>query len=101
MEQTGPLFAVPTFKGADMSAFHIENGRATLICGQTRLATRYQLHVDIGGRAVMVELVDRPDGMSCGEVVQLVFDDGGVLECQVLDNTPMCTVVGGGLRRSG
>jgi hypothetical protein len=83
-----------------MSAFRFEEGTATLICRQLRLETRYQLHVDIGGRAVMVELLDRPDGMACGDTVQLLFEDGGRLECQVLDNTSMCTIVGGGLRHS-
>ena len=81
-----------------MSSFRVEKGTGTLICGQSRLETRYQLHIDIGGRAVMVELLDRPDGMACGDTVQLRFEDGGSLDCQVLDNTSMCTIVGGGLR---
>ena len=83
-----------------MSSFRVENGTATLVCGPSRIETRYQLHVDIGGRAVMVELVDRPDGMACGDTVKLIFGDGGFLECQVLDNTSMCTIVGSGMRQS-
>jgi hypothetical protein len=84
-----------------VSLFRVEQGTATLVCGQARTETRYRLHVDVGGRAVMVELVDRPDGLADGDTVRLLFGDGGVLDCQVLDDTPMCTIVGDGLRNSG
>jgi hypothetical protein len=83
-----------------MSGFRMEVGEATLLCGGTSIDTRYQLHIDIGGRAVMVELLDRPQGLACGQSVQLVFSDGRVLECQLLDDTRMCTVIGDGFRRS-
>jgi hypothetical protein len=83
-----------------VSAFRIEHGTATLVCGQARLETRYHLHIDIGGRAVMVELLDRPDGMASDETVQLLLEDGHILQCHVLDNTSMCTIVGDGLRHS-
>jgi hypothetical protein len=83
-----------------VSLFRVEQGTATLVCGQARIETRYLLHIDIGGRAVMVELVDRPDGMASDETVQLFLENGRVLQCQVLDNTSMCTIVGDGLRHS-
>jgi hypothetical protein len=83
-----------------MSDFDLERGTATLICGHARLETRYLLHIDIGGRAVMIELLDRPHGLLCGETVRLLFHDGRALDCQVLDDSAMCTVVGEGLRFS-
>jgi hypothetical protein len=83
-----------------MSDFDLERGTATLICGRTRLETRYLLHIDLGGRAVMVELFDRPQGLACGDTVRLLFRDGRALECQVLDDSAMCTIVGEGLRFS-
>ena len=81
-----------------MSEFRLEQGTATLMCGQTRLETRYQLHIDIGGRAVMVELLDKPEDLASWESVQLLFMDGCVLDCQVLDSTGMCTIIGDGFR---
>jgi hypothetical protein len=82
-----------------MSEFRVERGRATLICHGSRIETRYLLHIDLGGRAVMVELLDRPDGLACGQSVQLVLSDGDVLNCQLLDDTSMCTIIGDGFRR--
>jgi hypothetical protein len=83
-----------------MSPFRTETGAAVLACGRISLSTRYVLYVDLGGRAVMIELMDRPSGLSCDEAVQVMFEDGRVLDCQVLDDTPMCTVIGDGFRRS-
>jgi hypothetical protein len=82
-----------------MSELRVETGRATLICQGSRIETRYSLHIDLGGRAVMVELFDRPAGFACGESVQLVLSDGNVLNCQLLDDTTMCTIIGDGFRR--
>jgi hypothetical protein len=54
------------------------------------------MHIDVNGRVVMAELLDRPVGLGCGQTVQLFVEDGRVLDCQILDDTRMCAVVGEG-----
>jgi hypothetical protein len=83
-----------------MSEFRTEAGTAVLVCSRASLTTRYVLHIDLGGRAVMIELLDRPDGLACGDCVQVMFADGRTLDCQLLDDTQMCTIVGDGFRES-
>jgi hypothetical protein len=82
-----------------VSEFRTETGTAVLVCQRTSLTTRYVLHIDLGGRAVMIELLDRPDGLACGAAVKVMFDDGRTLACQVLDDTHMCTIIGDGYKR--
>jgi hypothetical protein len=71
-------------------------GNGRLIDGQSEFPTRYRLYRDASGRAAMIELLDRPDGMVSDRTVRVVLEDGRYLSCQVLDDTPMCTVVGEG-----
>lgn len=68
-----------------------------LVLKDLRIPTRYRLHAHIGGRAVMVELLDRPSGIASDEHIRFVVEDGRVLTCQVLDDTPLCAVEGEGL----
>jgi hypothetical protein len=68
-----------------------------LVAKDLRISTRYRLHAHVGGRAVMIELFDRPSGIAPDEHIRFVAEDGRVLSCQVLDDTPMCAVEGEGL----
>ena len=44
----------------------------------------------------MIGLLDRPEGVISDRLVRVETEDGRLLDCQVLDDTPMCTVVGDG-----
>jgi hypothetical protein len=80
-----------------LSELMTETGTGLLIFEQTNMPTRYRLHADVGGRAVMIELFDRPAGMASGEHVRVALGDGRIIRCQILDDSHMCTVVGDGL----
>jgi hypothetical protein len=80
-----------------LSELTTETGTGLLIIEQTHIPTRYRLHVHVGGRAVMIELFDRPRGLGSDEHVRVSLADGRVLRCQILDDSPMCAVVGDGL----
>jgi hypothetical protein len=83
-----------------VSEFKTSEGIGRLLCKPDDIRTRYVLHMDVGGRAVMVELLDRPTGLRCDDQVRLVLEDGRSLVCQILDDTPMCTVIGDGFLRA-
>jgi hypothetical protein len=74
-------------------------GNGRLIHGQSEFPTRYRLYRDASGRAAMIELLDRPEGVASDRTLRVVLEDGCYLSCQVLDDTPMCTVVGEGRPR--
>ena len=80
-----------------MSEFVISTGMGLLRLTNREVPIHYRLHAHIGGRAVMIELLDRPSDLASDEHVRVVLDGGRELRCQVLDDTPMCTVVGEGL----
>lgn len=77
-----------------MSAFQTTTGEGKLIHDGVEIATRYVLYRDDSGRAVMLELLDRPLGKFSDEGVQVILSNGRCLKCQILDDTPMCTVIG-------
>jgi hypothetical protein len=72
-------------------------GTGSLVMKNGTVTIHYRLHAHIGGRAVMIELLDRPYGLASDEDVRVVLEGGGELSCHVLDDTSMCAVVGEGL----
>jgi hypothetical protein len=76
------------------------SGTGVLVSKDLRVSTRYRLHAQFGGRAVMIEVLDRPDGISRDEHVHVVIENGRVIACRVLDDTLMCAVEGEGLRET-
>jgi hypothetical protein len=45
----------------------------------------------------MIELYDRPPDLPPDTDVQMLLADGRVIGCKILDDTPMCAVIGEGL----
>ena len=80
-----------------LSELMTETGTGLLIIEQRHIPTRYRLHAHVGGQPVMIELFDRPPGLAADEHVRVSLADGRVLRCQILDDSPMCTVVDDGL----
>jgi hypothetical protein len=76
-------------------------GTGVLVSKDLKVSTRYRLHARFGGRAVMIELLDRPGNIASDEHVHVVLENGRVIACQVLDDTSMCAVEGEGLRDTG
>jgi hypothetical protein len=73
------------------------SGRGTLRKGpQTIGSVYYTIHVNpANGQATVAELEPKPPAGD-GELVHLTLEDGRVLNCQVLDDSPYCAVVGDG-----
>jgi hypothetical protein len=56
----------------------------------------YTVHLNpSNGQATFVEF-DNPPPAENGELVHLTLEDGRVLQCQMVDESPYCTVVGSG-----
>jgi hypothetical protein len=58
----------------------------------------YTIHFTepLGGQATVVEFAVRPPGTADGDRVHLTLEDGRVLTCEVLDESPYCAVHGDG-----
>jgi hypothetical protein len=55
----------------------------------------YRIEMDIGGQANVVKFSERPKAKN-GDRLHLTLEDGRMLDCQVLDASPYCAVVGEG-----
>jgi hypothetical protein len=55
----------------------------------------YEVEVGTGGQASVVKFEKRPRAKN-GEQLHLTLEDGRMLDCQVLDASPYCAVVGEG-----
>jgi hypothetical protein len=84
----------------DVSELVTSTGTGVLVSKDLRVSTRYRLHAHFGGRAVMIEVLDRPDGIARDEQIHVVIENGRVMACRVLDDTVMCAVEGEGLRET-
>jgi hypothetical protein len=72
------------------------HGRACVKCGRRDLgAIDYHVEVSPGGQASIVEFERRPDAKD-GDYLHLTLEDGRMLDCEVLDASPYCAVVGDG-----
>lgn len=72
-------------------------GTGTLHRGPRRIgAVLYKVHISpANGQASIVELDPKPPATD-GERVRLTLADGRVLNCEVLDDSPFCAVIGDG-----
>jgi hypothetical protein len=60
------------------------------------LTVHYTIRMDPANRhAYLVEFAVKP-AADDGEIVHLTLEDGRVIQCQVLDESPYCSVVGDG-----
>jgi hypothetical protein len=65
-------------------------------CGPRNLGDfDYQVEMGIGGQASLVKFDVRPKAKS-GDRLHLTLEDGRMLDCQILDASPFCAVVGEG-----
>jgi len=73
------------------------SGSGALRRGDRRIATvKYTVHLSSGnGQATVVEFEPKPRAKD-GDLVHLTLEDGNVLNCQILDDSPYCAVVGDG-----
>ena len=72
-------------------------GKGTLRRGERTIGTvNYTIHLtSMSGQAAVVQFDPKPPAND-GDVVHLTLDDGRVLSCHVLDESPYCAVVGDG-----
>jgi len=71
------------------------SGRGTVRRGPRVLATvSYKIHVAPGNRCASVAEFDPKPPAASGDLVHLTLEDGRVLNCQIVDDSPYCAVVG-------
>jgi hypothetical protein len=71
-------------------------GTGVVKCGPRDLGTMpYQVEVSAGGHASIVRFEQRLK-VKDGEQLHLTLEDGRMLDCQVLDASSYCAVVGDG-----
>ena len=77
----------------DSAALH---GTGTVKCGDRDLGhLPYHVEIASGGQASVVKFGERPPAKD-GATLHLTLEDGRMLDCQVLDASPYCAVVGEG-----
>ena len=65
--------------------------------GQLIGTVKYLVHIaPANGQATVVQFEPRPDSANEGDLVHLTLEDGRVVNCQILDDSPYCAVVGDG-----
>jgi len=71
-------------------------GTGCVKCGPRNLGRiPYRVEIASGGQASLVEFARRPPAKE-GEKLHLTLEDGRMLDCQVIDSSPYCAVVGEG-----
>jgi hypothetical protein len=71
-------------------------GKALVQCGERDLgAIEYEVEIGRGGQASVVRFGRAPNARN-GERLHLIFEDGRMLDCQVVDASPFCAVLGEG-----
>lgn len=71
-------------------------GTGEVKCGPRDLGSiPYKVEVGVGGQASVVKFAHRPRAKN-GDTLHLTLEDGRMLDCQVLDASPYCAVVGEG-----
>ena len=72
------------------------HGTGCVKCGPRDLGTiQYEVEVAAGGVASLVKFDRRPRAKD-GDRLHLTLEDGRMLDCEVLDASPFCAVVGEG-----
>lgn len=73
-----------------------EHGKACVKCGPRDLGSiDYQVEVGGSGKVSVVKFDRRPNAED-GDILHLTLEDGRMLDCQVIDSSPYCAVVGEG-----
>jgi hypothetical protein len=72
-------------------------GEGALHWGPRRIGSvSYKIHFStVNGQASVVELKPKPP-VKNGALMHLTLEDGRVINCQVLDDSPFCAVIGDG-----
>jgi hypothetical protein len=72
------------------------HGTGCVRCGERELGhLPYEVEVGSGGQASLVKFDKKPRAKN-GDRLHLTLEDGRMLDCQVLDSSPYCAVVGDG-----
>jgi hypothetical protein len=75
---------------------HELHGTGCVKCGERDLGVLpYHVQIASGGQASVVKFEQRPRAKD-GDKLHLTLEDGRMLDCQVLDASPYCAVVGEG-----
>jgi hypothetical protein len=73
------------------------HGTACVKCGPRDLgAIPYQVEVSAGGHPSVVKFARRLSTRD-GEQLHLTLEDGRMMDCQVIDASPYCAVIGEGI----
>jgi hypothetical protein len=78
---------------AEHLQYRIVRGRGRIEAGRFQTEAGYELHVDTSGRPVFVQFHEHPDDLADGTMIQLTLDDGRLLHCQVIGDSPLCSIV--------
>jgi hypothetical protein len=71
-------------------------GTGRVKCGRRNLGRlRYRMEVGNGGQATLVKFAHRPPAND-GETLHLTLEDGRMLDCQVINASSYCAVIGEG-----
>jgi hypothetical protein len=73
----------------------ITRGHGRIESGHFQAEAGFELHQDPSGRVLFVVFDEHPDALADGTLIQLTLSDGRVLTCQVLGDSPLCSVVSG------
>jgi hypothetical protein len=72
------------------------HGKGGVKCGPRDLGRiQYEVEVGSGGHASLVKFEHQPNAED-GETLHLTLEDGRMLDCQVIDSSSYCAVVGDG-----
>jgi hypothetical protein len=55
----------------------------------------FTIEMDSSCRVQLLYFTHMPDGVSEGDVLHVVLDDGREVECSMIDGVPLCAVVRG------
>ena len=81
--------------GVENTRYRIIRDRGRIEAGHFEAETGYELHVDPSGRPLFVQFEDHPDELADGTVLRLTLGSGRILHCQVLGDSPLCSIVPG------
>ena len=72
------------------------SGKGPLRLGERTICiVNYTIQTLMGGHAAVVQFEPKPPAED-GDVVHLTLEDGRVLSCHILDDSPYCAVIGDG-----
>jgi hypothetical protein len=78
------------------SRYRTVRGQGRIATGEFEAATAYELHMDEAGRVHLVKFEEHPDSLRDGTTLRLTLENGRALVCQVIDDSPFCSVIGDG-----